>query len=129
MRITIIYIRSTVHVNHNNKTPTYLYDGYHSMHILYSAKQWQGKTLANLANCKSFVNILPNQIDLFSRLQKVACTCMTTNTIDNDTLTWILFHHSYRTAMVSSGQTLLSQGAYRLEIISASSRLAWVVQD
>ena len=51
---------------------------------------------------------------------------MTTNTIDNDTLTWILFHHSYRAVMVLSGQTPLSQGAYRLKIISASSRLTWV---
>ena len=26
------------------------------------------------------------------------------NTIDDDTLTWILFHHSYQTAVVLSGQ-------------------------
>ena len=43
---------------------------------------------------------------------------MTTNTIDNDKLTWTLFHHSYWTALVLSGQTLLSQGAYRFKIIS-----------
>ena len=38
---------------------------------------------------------------------------MTTNTIFNDTLTSTSFHQCYKTAMVSSGQTLLSQGAYQ----------------
>ena len=31
-------------------------------YIPYSAKFWRGKTLANLANCTSFANILPSQI-------------------------------------------------------------------
>ena len=44
--------------------------------------------------------------------------CMTTDTIDNDTHTWTLFHHSYRTATVTRGQTLSLQGAYQLEIMS-----------
>ena len=51
--------------------------------------------------------------------KKFACT--TTNTIDNDTHTWTLFHHGYRTTMVSRGQTPSSQGTYRLEIISTQS--------
>ena len=74
-----------------------------SDNILYSSKFWQAKTLAKLANCKSFANILPNQIYLYFckifdyqiKFCKFACTCMAINTIDNDILTWILFHHSY----------------------------------
>ena len=91
-------------------------------HIPYSTKFWREKTLVNY---KPFTNILPNQIYLkilYYRIKSsLVHACMTTNTIDNNTLTWTSFHHSYQTAMVLSGQTLSSQGAYRLEIISTSS--------
>ena len=51
--------------------------------------------------------------------KKFACT--TTNTINNDTHTWTLFHHGYRTTMALRSQTPLLQGTYRLDIISTRS--------
>ena len=37
--------------------------------IPYSAKQWRGKTLANLANPKQFAKVLPNQIYILKKLR------------------------------------------------------------
>ena len=37
------------------------------LHVLYSAKQWQGKTLANMANLEQFAKVLPNQVHIIKQ--------------------------------------------------------------
>ena len=55
-------INSYTTINTPYNWPAFLSSFLFKYRVPYSAKLWQGKTLANSAKCTSFANILPSQI-------------------------------------------------------------------